>query len=181
MNRAFAVILILCLGALGCSTLKKEGPTAPALSKPLTYEQDIRPLLESNCVRCHTGTNAQAGYDLSTYIGLLGGGKDATPNAVPGDARSLLVTATQSGGSQYVYVGSSDNAALLRSWIVRDSLSLAQPTVHPEGWTDVRSASFHGSALRSAGWDFAGCQACPGTDYAGGIAKKACTACPIHA
>ncbi len=178
MNRILYILLILSL-ITGCSGLKKESPTAPGLTKPVTYEQDIRPLLEANCVRCHTGREAQGGYDLSTYIGLLGGGKDGVSNAIPGDVRSLLVRETQPGGSQFVYVGSEENAAILRTWVVRDSLALAQPTVHPVGWTDARSANFHGKALKASGWDFTVCQACHGADYGGGIARRACTACHI--
>ena len=180
MNRFPFVVSALCLGLTlaGCSGLKKASPAAPA-TKPLTYEQDIRPLLQSKCVQCHTGKEAQAGYDLSTYIGVLGGGRDLTPNAVPGDARSLLVAVTQPGGSQFVYVGSDDNAALIRTWVVKDSMALAQPTVHPTGWTDVNAQNFHGKALKASGFDFTVCQACHGPDYGGGIARRACTACHL--
>ena len=60
MNRILSILSILFVTFItGCSGLKKESPTAP-LTKPLTYEQDIRPLLEVNCVRCHAGKEAQA-------------------------------------------------------------------------------------------------------------------------
>jgi predicted CxxxxCH...CXXCH cytochrome family protein len=176
-ERLYLWLLIFCIviGVTGCSDLR-ERPVAP-LTKKLVYEDDIRPLLLRDCVPCHGSTNPAGGYDLSSYIGLLGGGSDALPNALPGDPKSLLVTVIQPGGREYARVGSEENAEKLRKWVVEDSLALAQPTVHPSGWLDPTSPNFHGQQLRKVGWSFGECTPCHGADYTGGISKRACTVC----
>ena len=52
-----------------------------------------------------------------------------------------------------------------------------QLDVHPEGWLDVNHEGFHGKGLAKAGWNFAPCQGCHGTDYKGGITDRSCLTC----
>ena len=49
--------------------------------------------------------------------------------------------------------------------------------VHPADFADRFSANFHGTYLREHDWDFALCQGCHGTDYAGGKAGVSCLQC----
>ena len=50
--------------------------------------------------------------------------------------------------------------------------------VHPEGWLNPAAReSFHGHAIRSRGWDMAGCRSCHGEDYSGGSAGGTCLTC----
>jgi len=80
-------------------------PTPAAAS--VAYEQDIRPILEANCLNCHG--------QFGSYAGVMG-------YVVPGNASSRLVRATQSGGSMYSHL-SGDRAgksALIRSWVVEN-------------------------------------------------------------
>lgn len=48
---------------------------------------------------------------------------------------------------------------------------------HPEGWLTEDSDSFHGQAIRAAGWEMSACQACHGADYAGGVVEVSCNGC----
>jgi predicted CxxxxCH...CXXCH cytochrome family protein len=50
-------------------------------------------------------------------------------------------------------------------------------TVHPAGWADPSSASFHGKDLERRGWSFAVCQSCHGTDYKGSENAPSCFTC----
>lgn len=64
-------------------------PGAP-VSNP-TYEANIASLFATGCATCHNSTTLAGGLDLTTYAGLMKGGKDGAV-ITPGDpANSLLV------------------------------------------------------------------------------------------
>ena len=70
-------------------------PTAgPPPSKP-TYEVNIAPLLSTKCSACHNATTLAGGMDLTTFAGLMKGGKDG-PAVVPGDSANSLLVKIQS-------------------------------------------------------------------------------------
>ncbi|SFR97402.1 Planctomycete cytochrome C [Granulicella pectinivorans] len=55
------------------------------------YTTKVKPILESNCYRCHGGMNHRGKLSIQTRAGMLKGGTDG-PVIVPGDpAKSLLV------------------------------------------------------------------------------------------
>ena len=59
----------------------------------LTYAKDIRPLLETSCLRCHGEQRPKGGLQLNSRENVLKGGEDG-PVVVPGDSKkSLLVIA----------------------------------------------------------------------------------------
>ena len=177
--RFVVACLVALAGLWGCSNLKEDvvGPVPSAA--PLTFREDIRPILQGNCLPCHSGGRAAGQYDLSSFAGIFGRGSDGVPNVVPGDSGSKLVAVTQPGGNHADRVGSAANASALRKWVVEDSLGMGQPPVHPQGWMDVESSGFHGRELERLGWDLTSCQSCHGADYGGGIAESACTSCHV--
>lgn len=86
-------------------------PTTPA--NGLTYTNDIKPIMTSDCVRCHGGAIRDAGYDMSAYAGVM--------RAVSaGNANSLLIRVTQSGGLMYgEFSGNrTQKAQTIRDWVV---------------------------------------------------------------
>lgn len=59
----------------------------------LTYDKDIRPMLEASCFRCHGQRRPKAGLQLDSLEAALRGGEDGKV-IVPGDSKhSLLVIA----------------------------------------------------------------------------------------
>lgn len=72
------------------------GPAVPKVkitdpSNPEFYTQNVQPILQSNCFRCHGWMNHRGELSLQTRAGMLKGGKNG-PALVPGDpARSLMV------------------------------------------------------------------------------------------
>lgn len=48
---------------------------------------------------------------------------------------------------------------------------------HPDGFGDAQSSNFHKSFFRTINWKLAECQACHGTDFAGGRVNVSCTTC----
>jgi len=103
-------------GSSGATGTTGSTGTTGATSTALAYNQDIKPLMQSDCVVCHNTTFADAGVRLSTYAQVM-----TTVRA--GSASSLLVAATQSNGSMYRYWSGSTatrqaKAAQVRSWVV---------------------------------------------------------------
>jgi Planctomycete cytochrome C len=66
----------------------------PAADKTdLTYDKDIRPLLQASCLRCHGEERAKADLRLDSLQSALAGGKDGKV-VIPGESKkSLLVAA----------------------------------------------------------------------------------------
>ena len=83
----------------------------PRRRRPTTsvaYTQDILPILENDCVRCHS--------QFGTYSGVMA-------YVVTGSASSRLVRATQSGGSMNRYLSGdkAGKAELIRRWVVENA------------------------------------------------------------
>jgi hypothetical protein len=77
---------------------------APTPATPIAYTQDIKPILGSDCVRCHP--------DMATYTGALGWVSLGAPV-------SPIVNATQPGGTMHQRLSCDRiaKAELIRSWV----------------------------------------------------------------
>ncbi len=117
MNKLFAIVIVGLL--LSCS--ERRGIT-PSFTSPetLSYTADMKPMFDASCITCHGSTSPSGNYSLATYAGVLGNGSDATPNAIPGDANSLIITKIQSGHSSWA--SDATKLELLIQWVVEDSL-----------------------------------------------------------
>ena len=95
-------------------TTTAGGTTAStATSAPLAYVNDIKPVLDADCVVCHNPRLHENNVDLSTYAGVM-------RVVQAGSANSLLVRVTRSNGIMYPNL-TGDRAAkseLIRSWVV---------------------------------------------------------------
>ncbi|HKX62981.1 MAG TPA: DUF1549 domain-containing protein, partial [Verrucomicrobiae bacterium] len=59
---------------------------------PVDFERDIRPVLETKCVRCHGPEKQRSGFRLDSREAALASGDGHAPNIKPGDsARSPLI------------------------------------------------------------------------------------------
>ncbi len=104
-----ARVLLVC--ALG-------GGFIAAASTPPTFAENIRPILESNCLPCHGGDSPQQGLDLRTASAVLRGGSSGPAIEIGSSAKSVLVERIVSGTMP---PGDSNLAesdiALIRHWI----------------------------------------------------------------
>ncbi len=97
---------------------------APGVSGLNSYYGQMKNIFDLRCVSCHGSVSPNGSYDMSSFSGIRGNGTDATPNAIPGDAASLLAVRVTAGGNMRGYLG-VDSVALADSivnWIVRDSI-----------------------------------------------------------
>ena len=87
--------------------------TSSGASAPLAYVNDIKPILDSDCVICHNAQLHEDNVNLSTYAGVM-------RVVQAGSANSLLVRVTRSNGIMYPNL-TGDRATkseLIRSWVV---------------------------------------------------------------
>ena len=94
-------------------SLSTSTPTPTTSTAPLAYTPDIAPIFVSDCVPCHAGSRPQGNYSMANYAAVM---RDVSP----GNANSVLVTKTQSGGSMYRYfsVDRAGRADMVRRWVV---------------------------------------------------------------
>ncbi len=106
--------------------LALAGPGAALAQTPATrvvsFTDDIRPLLQVSCVRCHARGNDKGGFSIETRESLLRGG-DTRPAVVPGRSADSFLIDLVSGNEPDMVMpkkGSrltSTQIALLRDWI----------------------------------------------------------------
>jgi nitrate/TMAO reductase-like tetraheme cytochrome c subunit len=89
-------------------------PTPGPLTGNPTYEANIAPLIGPTCGVCHNSSTLAGGMDLTTYAGLMKGGKDGAV-IVPGDSAASLFIKTQS--SQHFANLPAAGLDLVREWI----------------------------------------------------------------
>ncbi len=92
--------------------------TSPYLLEgvPRTYNETFKAMFDGRCVFCHSGPQAEAGLDLSSYEGLMAGGQDG-PVVVPGDPGASELIARQSGPSDHFGQVLDDELEALREWV----------------------------------------------------------------
>ena len=91
----------------------------------VSFDEDVRPVLEKRCIVCHQGPNAQKGLRLGNVDGLLRGGESG-PAIAPGEPDASLILAKVAGEKPAMPpVGNpmtADEIAALRGWIESGAL-----------------------------------------------------------
>lgn len=92
--------------------------TSPFLLEgvPRTYADTFQTMFAGRCVFCHSGANAEADLDLSSYEAILRGGQSG-PALVPGDPEASLIVQRQSGPRDHFGQVLDDELEALREWI----------------------------------------------------------------
>ena len=78
-----------------------------------TYTADVAPILNSDCVACHSASRHDGGVNLSTYAGVM-------QVVTPGSDQSLLVRVVQPAGPMYGNLSGNRNqkVQLIYDWVV---------------------------------------------------------------
>lgn len=85
---------------------------------PVSYANDISPIFQENCIKCHGGERISAGLDLSSYSTVISGSRSGAV-IIPGDAEtSKLVSLIRAGRMPKNNPSlSSDQIKLIESWV----------------------------------------------------------------
>ena len=83
---------------------------------PRTFDDTFGTMFDGRCTSCHSGPNAEAGLDLSSYASLLQGGKNG-PAIVPGDPDASLIIQRQSESQGHFGQVIAEELEALREWI----------------------------------------------------------------
>src|SRR4029079_8861839 len=93
-----------------------------AAGRPISFDTDIKPILQVSCVRCHGRGRSRGGFSIETRELLLKGGDDG-PAVVPGKSAESHLIAMVAGvdpdevmpkkGSRLT----SAQVSVLRAWI----------------------------------------------------------------
>jgi hypothetical protein len=81
-----------------------------------TYDATFSTMFEGRCVFCHSGQDAEAGLDLSSYESILQGGRNG-PGLIPGDPEASLIIRRQSGTRDHFGQVLEDELEALSEWI----------------------------------------------------------------
>jgi nitrate/TMAO reductase-like tetraheme cytochrome c subunit len=86
---------------------------APVVGAP-TFTANVQPIFDARCVVCHNAPTLTGGLDLSTFAGVMNGGKDGAVIASGDSAASLLVQIQT--GKHFANLA-PDELALIKAWI----------------------------------------------------------------
>ncbi|HEY4416021.1 MAG TPA: c-type cytochrome domain-containing protein [Verrucomicrobiae bacterium] len=123
--KPLAAGIFLCwLSGQVVSAIAQIAVPSPANIK-IEFDRDIRPILETSCLRCHGPQKPKSHFRLDDRAAALAGGDENTNDIVPGDsAKSLLIqyVAGQVPDLEMPPVGKGDpltsqQIGLLRAWI----------------------------------------------------------------
>jgi len=101
----------------------------PATKMGVTYANDIKPIFDNSCVKCHSGDKPKARLKLDTLEGTLKGSKDGKVVTAGNSAKSVLVLAVAHATADHdswmpplhnrANIGplTSDQVGLIRAWI----------------------------------------------------------------
>ena len=89
-----AAFCLCALALLAAEKVEWDASKLPPASdkKGLTYEKDIKPLLEKSCVKCHSGEKPKSKYRMDGLASVIKGGESGEAAIIPGNsAKSPLV------------------------------------------------------------------------------------------
>ncbi|HYO84539.1 MAG TPA: c-type cytochrome domain-containing protein [Bryobacteraceae bacterium] len=86
-----------------------------------SFTRDVRPLLQRSCQGCHQPNLKMSGLDLTTYSGLVAGGKRGTGVKAAAPAESLILKYINGDIKPQMPIGQpalpADQIAVVRDWI----------------------------------------------------------------
>lgn len=122
----FGLLGLLALGtiadALGAMTPDQVAALPPPAGRTVDFKRDIKPILETSCLKCHGRGRDKGGFLIDTRDTLLKGG-DSGPAAVAGHSQESLLIELVAGvnpDSVMPRKGSrltGEQVGLLRAWI----------------------------------------------------------------
>ena len=115
-----AVVLLL-FGYLALNDGVNLSFRVMAASAPPSYARDVAPILQKNCIICHSHAAHKSGLVMDSYEALMKGGEHG-PSVVPHDAASSRLVAMLEGGAKPRMPLDDDplpagDIAIIKDWI----------------------------------------------------------------
>lgn len=103
-------------GSTGSPTTPAPSPAPAPANVTVAYQQDLKPIFDADCTRCHSSSRPYGNYSMTTYAQVMRA-------VAAGNANSILIRFTQRGGSMYRYWSGNaqGKADLVRTWIVNNA------------------------------------------------------------
>jgi mono/diheme cytochrome c family protein len=91
MRRVLAGVGVTAVAVLAGAGLRGVTAAQDPASRPAFYTEKVKPILQTNCGKCHLDMNHKGGLAMDTKASFMKGGRDGVV-IVPGDpVNSLLV------------------------------------------------------------------------------------------
>ena len=94
MRRVLAGVGVMAAALVGAVLLAGSGlrtvAAQDAANKPAFYTEKVRPLLQTNCGKCHFDVNHKGGLSLQTKATTMKGGRSGAA-IVPGDPENSML------------------------------------------------------------------------------------------
>jgi cytochrome c len=90
MRRVFAAVALGAVAVMAGNGLRRVAAQDDA-NKPAFYTENVRPILVTNCAKCHMDANHKGSLSLQTRESTLKGGRDGAVIVQGDPANSLLV------------------------------------------------------------------------------------------
>lgn len=126
--------LSLHLSCIPSLVLAEDKPTT---RRPVSYQNEIRPILQAKCQGCHQPAKRSGGYEMTSFAQLLRAGESGTAGIVPGKpVESELLTQITPVNGRAAMPKNGDplptaEIGLIRRWIEQGAIddSVASPGV----------------------------------------------------
>jgi len=131
--KILAVALTTTLSLTMLTAVADDKPDAsklppPSTAKGVTYDKDIKPILEASCVKCHHGDKAKGRIHLDSLEGVLKGGKEGPILKAGKSAESQMVFSVAHVGDEDDFMPppkakskldplTPEQVGLIRAWI----------------------------------------------------------------
>src|SRR6478752_1971243 len=128
-----SVLWMVTIGAAG-----RQAPPSRAAAPRIDFEREIRPILESRCLECHSAEKRKGGLSLATYGDALDGGRNGAAIRPGKSAQSLIVQrilgriTPQMPKDEDALTGAE--VALLRRWIDEGAREHPSSPPAPQPW-----------------------------------------------
>jgi WD40 repeat protein len=116
---------------------------------PVVYEKDIEPIFYKRCITCHSGNVKESRFDISSYEGLVKGGKRGTA-IIPGKSDASLIYKVMGRTSKPFMPPPKDEApctpeelALVKLWIDQGAKAPTGQRERPKIVVSLPPASVH--------------------------------------
>ncbi|MEO7598335.1 MAG: DUF1549 domain-containing protein, partial [Opitutus sp.] len=128
MSRLFfrTVLTLSCFGALApigyALTAEEVAKLPPAANRAVDFARDIKPILDSSCVKCHGRGRDKGKFNLDSFEHLMKGGDSGAPLVPGSSAESIVIELVAGVDPDYMMPQkgkklTAEQVGLMRAWI----------------------------------------------------------------